>query len=107
MLEFEDYTDEQLWEILGVLTGKEGFALPEAAHDACCGYFRTLRARRGINFGNGREARRLRDAAIEELALRAKDSAEPAELTALDFEAAAKRLLEQEGEEDPKRRIGF
>lgn len=107
VLEFADYTDEQLWGILGTLTEKEDFALPADAHDACCAFFRTLRERRGRNFGNGREARRLRDAAIEELALRVKDCDEPVELTAADFEAAAKRLLEQEEAPEPRRRVGF
>ena len=109
MLEFPDYTDEQLWEILGTLTAKAGFALPADAHDACCAFFHTLRERRGRNFGNGREARRLRDAAIEELALRAMDDeAVNLELTAEDFSAAAKRLLEQEGKDEKETaRIGF
>lgn len=108
VLEFEDYTDEQLWEILAALTKREGFAPPADAHDGCLAFFRTLRERRGGNFGNGREARRLRDAAVEELALRAADGAECIELTAADFEAAAERLLAQEdGGGDDKRRIGF
>ena len=109
VLEFPDYTDEQLWEILGTLTAKEDFALPADAHDACCDFFRTLRARRGRNFGNGREARRLRDAAIAELALRVMDdkTANP-KLTAEDFSAAAKRLLESESKDEKETaRIGF
>ncbi len=107
VLEFEDYTDEQLWDILGSLTAKEGFTLPADAHDACCDFFRTLRERRGRNFGNGREARRLRDAAIEQLALRALEDADAVELTAADFEAAAGSLLEQEDGGEVRRRVGF
>ncbi|MBR0311535.1 MAG: DUF3990 domain-containing protein [Oscillospiraceae bacterium] len=82
---------------------------PADAHDACCAFFHTLRERRGRNFGNGREARHLRDAAIEELALRAMDDeAVNLELTAEDFSAAAKRLLEQEGKDEKETaRIGF
>ena len=108
-LEFPDYTDEQLWEILGALTAKEDFALPADAHDACCDFFRTLRARRGRNFGNGREARRLRDAAVEELALRImEDETAGVELTAADFSAAAKLLLESESKDEKETaRIGF
>lgn len=107
VLEFDDYTDEQLWSILGSLTAKEGFALPSDAHDSCLAFFHSLRKRKGKSFGNGREARRLRDAAIEELALRAMDGAEPVELTAADFDAAARCLLEQESEGEGKLHIGF
>lgn len=107
VLEFEGYTDEQLWSILDTLTAKEGFALPADAHDGCLSFFRALRERRGESFGNGREARRLRDAAVEELALRAMDGAEPIALTAADFDAAARRLLEQEPGDGDMPRIGF
>lgn len=107
VLEFKDYTDGQLWTILGTLTEKEGFSLPEDARDVCLSFFRALRERKSGNFGNGREARRLRDAAIEALALRVMDGAQSMELTAADFDAAAKRLLEQESEEEQARRIGF
>lgn len=109
VLKFSDYNDEQLWEILGTLTAKEGFALPADAHNDCCDFFHTLRERRGRNFGNGREARRLRDAAVEELALRAMDDQTVSvELTAADFTAAAKRLLEQESKDEKETaRIGF
>lgn len=107
VLEFEDYTGEQLWDILGSMTAKEGFTLPADAYDICCDFFRTLREHRGRNFGNGREARRLRDAAIEQLALRAMDDADAVELTAADFEAAAGSLLEQEDGGEVKRRVGF
>ena len=107
VLEFEDYTDDQLWEILGTLAEKDGFTLPADAYDICCGFFHTLRGRRGVNFGNGREARRLRDAAVEELALRAMEDPQARKLTAADFSAAAVRLLAQENGETAGRVIGF
>ena len=107
-LVFEDYSDEQLWEILGALAGKEGYALPEDAKDACLSFFRQLRDCMGENFGNGRESRRLLQSAIEELGLRVLNGAETLELSAADFEAAAAALLEQErSRADEKRVIGF
>ncbi len=107
VLEFPDYTDEELWSILGTLTAEKGLELPVDAHETCCAFFRTLRARRGGNFGNGREARRLRDAAIEELALREESFGKCCSLTVDDLSAAAKYLLAQEKSEEPRRRVGF
>ncbi len=107
VLEFPDYTDEELWSILGTLTAEANHTLPAEAHDVCCEFFRALREKRGKSFGNGREARRLRDAAIEELALRALEGAEDSELTAADFAAAARCLLEQESSDPSRRRVGF
>ena len=103
-LEFSDYTDGQLWTILEGMAAKLGLTLPEAARADCEAFFRELRRRKGRNFGNGREARRLIHAAFEELALRAAD--ESAELSAADLAAAAAQLLEMEAEA-PARTIGF
>ena len=62
-------------------------------------YICQLKERKGKNFGNGREARRLFQTAKEELALRAlTDSTAESELSEEDLRHAADRLLAQEKE---------
>ena len=58
-----------------------------------------LRRRKGKNFGNGREARRLFQTAREELALRTLNTPDAEYvLSAADLRAAAQRLLNQEAD---------
>ena len=88
---------------------KERLTLPENATAICCDFFRDLQARKGKDFGNGREARRLFHAAKEEMALRALD--DPTVDSAIseeDLRNAARRLLEQEAEKTASMHsIGF
>ena len=73
--------------------------LPEEASTICADFFRTLKARKGDDFGNGREARRLFHAAKEEMALRAvTDPTVDSALSDADLRRAVDRLLEQEKE---------
>ena len=72
---FPDYTDDELVEIFCSMAGKADFDVPDE----------TVRAFRGIlalqirdeNFGNGRFARNVFEAAIGRMAWRLKDVAEP------------------------------
>lgn len=97
VLEFPGYEDSQLFEIFRTFADKECLTLPEDAADICSRFFSTLRRRKGDDFGNGREARRLFQAAKEEMALRTINAAEvPSALAAADMTAAARRLLTQE-----------
>lgn len=107
VLDFPGYDGPQLWEILVQFAQKEGYVLPPEAREACLAFFSALRRQKGEDFGNGREARRLYRAAVEELALRVRERPEdPAELTGADLERAAQRLLAQPGKQ-PARTIGF
>ncbi len=107
VLDFPGYDDGQLWEILGTFAQKEDYVLPAGAREACLDFFSALRARKETDFGNGREARRLFRAAVEELALRLRRCpAEKAELSADDLDRAARRLLAQ-APEPSRRAIGF
>ena len=105
--DFESYDDGQLWDILQVLAGQNGYTLPAQAREICLDFFATLHRQKGEQFGNGREARRLFQAAVEEMALRTLRSTTAEEsLTAEDLETAARRLLEQEITTPPSP-IGF
>ena len=109
VLTFEDYTDEQLLLILQKLSCDRGLALPEEARETCFDFFRELRERKGERFGNGREARRLLEGAVEELALRSlKTGSRDAALCAEDIRTASARLLAQEGAKGQRLpRVGF
>lgn len=107
VLDFPGYDDAQLWEILTCFAQKEGYALPPEARESCLAFFSTLRQQKEEDFGNGREARRLYRAAVEELALRVREMPEiGVELLPSDLERAARRLLAQPGKQ-PARVIGF
>ncbi len=110
ILMFEDYTNEELLMILEKLACDKALAVPKEAREDCLAFFRELRDRKGERFGNGREARRLLEGAVEELALRSlKTHGGDAALRAEDFKAASERLLAQE-ENGAKRtlpRVGF
>ena len=107
VLDFGGYDDEQLFEIFCSFAQQEQMAVAEDTKAACVDFFRRLRDRKGPDFGNGREARRLFQAAKEEMALRTLQAPEQAvTLTEEDVLAAARRLLAQEQQEN-KRVIGF
>lgn len=99
VLEFPSYTMEELWKIFVYLAEKEGFKVPEEGERSTQAYFQTLKDIKAENFGNGREARRLLDACIEELALAClNNTAEDMNgFTAEMLENAQKMLLEQSG----------
>lgn len=107
VLEFEGYDDGQLWDIMGVLAQRSGYTLPAQAKGCCMDFFASLRRQKGAQFGNGREARRLFQAGVEELALRTLHSASAdCALLPEDLEAAGRRLLGQEISAPPVS-IGF
>ncbi|RSS44934.1 AAA family ATPase [Streptomyces sp. WAC07061] len=70
-IEFEDYSPDELVGIFERLTGQYGFLLAEPTRAELAAHFR--RARRTETFGNGREARRIFEAALEQQALRLAD----------------------------------
>ena len=109
VLEFPDYDEHTLFDIFRTFAQKESLPLPEHSAELCCSFFSRLRKRKGDTFGNGREARRLFQAAKEEMALRLVNdpSAEPA-MEEEDLIAASRRLLAQEPHSTPATRtIGF
>ena len=107
VLEFPAYDGGQLWEIFQSFARAEGYALPEGAEELCDGFFSRLRQADPESFGNGREARRLFQGAVEELALRTLSApGEGYALSLQDLEHAADRLLVRPGGER-RRTIGF
>ena len=103
---FPDYTAEELWLILKNIAARDHYDIPEDAHDLCIEFFAEQKRRKGKDFGNGREARRLLEHAIEELAVRFAEDATSLTLTAEDFRIAAGELLGP-APASTKRPIGF
>ena len=106
VLDFPAYSDEELWDILETLASREGDILPPEAREDCLDFFRHLRRQKGAQFGNGREARRLFQAAVEEMALRSREGGADT-LLHQDVTRAIRRLLSQPGTQASVRPIGF
>ena len=103
IVKFASYSNEQLWDILACFAEKNCETIPEDARSFCFQLFDELRCRKGEDFGNAREARRLFEFACEELALRSTEAS--AQLCAEDFSKACARMLAQE--KAPAAKIGF
>ncbi|MFF3108104.1 AAA family ATPase [Kitasatospora sp. NPDC057904] len=74
-IEFEDYTPDELVAIVEGLTAQFDFVLADGTREALKAHFQ--QARRTATFGNGREARRVFEAAIQQQALRLADHDDP------------------------------
>ncbi len=107
VVEFPDYTPEDLWDILEYLARDRGQTIPADSRPDGLRFFRELKTRKGKGFGNGREARRLLETAIEEMALRALEDPEVNAISVEDLRLAEERLLRQEKESTTSRPIGF
>lgn len=108
IVEFEDYTEDELLEIAEGMCKGKGYKLEEAAK----GIIRTYISRRskllGDEFGNAREARKLVESAIIARSIRCYEcDTEDKELVLLagDFEYGVKRLRQEKGKKTAQ--IGF
>ncbi len=104
VLNFSSYDDAQLWEIFQGFAREAEYALPEGAEAVCRDFFSELRRKEAERFGNGRDARRLFEGAVEELALRGLNTQEQT-LSLQDLKTAAERILAGCG--GGERAIGF
>ena len=99
VIDFPDYEEDTLFDIFRTFARREELPLTRNAAEICREFFGELRRRKGKNFGNGREARRLFQAAKEELALRTLSTPDAEyTLSSADLRAAVKRLLGQESD---------
>jgi DNA polymerase III delta prime subunit len=115
VFEFPSYGVSEMCDIAAYQAKALGFALPHGSDKALAEYFNELIKLQGDAFGNGREARKLVEAAALELASRLArqrrqaTKADVSRLTVGDVDAAIKNSLARErtfaaGE---RRRIGF
>lgn len=63
-MKFEDYTAEQLLEIIKSMAAKQDYVLSEGARVAALEYYRKVTADKPENFGNARDARNFLEKAI-------------------------------------------
>ena len=97
---------KELCAILAYLARQGGYRLPEGTERIAAPCFAALKKRQGDRFGNGREARRLFQAAVEEMALRSREGGADT-LLHQDVTRAIRRLLSQPGTQASVRPIGF
>jgi SpoVK/Ycf46/Vps4 family AAA+-type ATPase len=95
-IEFADYSPTELVEIVQRTADQYGFRLTGATREALLTHFQG--ARRDERFGNGREARRIFEAALQQQALRlaerdAPSASELAELLPADLDGVVDRGL--------------
>ncbi|GAA4128316.1 AAA family ATPase [Actinomadura keratinilytica] len=95
-IEFPDYSPSELVEIVRRTADRYGFRLADATREALLAHFQNIR--RDQRFGNGREARRIFEAALQQQALRlaeldAPSAQELAELLPADFDGVLDRGL--------------
>ena len=103
IITFEDYSEQELFEIMTVLAKEYGLELDEKCIVPMGKYIDEIRGQKG--FANGREVRKLLEIAMEEYALREPDSYEHFILEK-DVSNAAALLLKQR-EIQTERNIGF
>lgn len=106
VVHFDGYSSQSLWNILVRLAEDRGVEISSQGETLAKDYFELLKERSGESFGNGREARRLLETAMEELALRVVGTTNSNDtlLTAQDLEQAVQRLRPRQ---KPRNKIGF
>lgn len=70
IIEFESYTDNELWEILKLMASDRHCTIDENAKETVFKYIDSLRKSKKDEFGNAREMRKLLQTAQEEMAFR-------------------------------------
>lgn len=106
IINFPDYTQDELLNIFKFITEKNGYSIENGYEDVVLSYFE--RSRNNKNFGNGREARKLFEASVAELSLELfiNKSKEIDTLTISAITNAAISLTKH-NKDEKKLRIGF
>ena len=105
IVEFCDYTIDELLQITEQMCQDRGYTMREEAKEIATVYLENLSREKRENFGNAREARKLVESAIISKSIRCfEDGVSDEVLKKEDFEESCKRLKVSETK---KRRIGF
>ncbi len=102
IINFEDYTGEQLYQIANIQAKSKGYEIEESAKDALVKYFNEVQSINAEEAGNGRLARNLIEEAILKQAERVADTTDTKEMTMLkeeDFDLTVK-VKPKETQED-------
>lgn len=108
IVEFQSYTDEELWEILKLMAANQHYSIDQNSREIVLRYIETLKMSKKEEFGNAREMRKLLQMAQEEMALRLFSDRRKSikeEITSDDIKKAVNILIKR----IPKKRqaIGF
>jgi len=111
VVNFENYTEEELLAIGAGMCTDRGYVMEKEAEDEIGNYLEKRREVLGEKFGNAREMRKLVEAAVMEKSVRCflqrREECDMV-LTKEDFQHAMERLQEETKKEEKKRRvIGF
>ncbi len=93
IINFEDYTGEQLYEIANIQAKSKGYEIEAGAKDALVKYFNEVQSINAEEAGNGRLARNLIESAILKQAERVLNTTDTKEMTMLkeeDFDLTVK-----------------
>lgn len=93
IINFEDYTGEQLYEIANIQAKSKGYEIEAGAKDALVKYFKEVQSINAEEAGNGRLARNLIESAILKQAERVLNTTNTKEMTMLkeeDFDLTVK-----------------
>jgi SpoVK/Ycf46/Vps4 family AAA+-type ATPase len=112
IVRFEDYTEEELVQIAGYMSGKRGYCMEKAAEAQIAEYIRKRKDTLQENFGNAREIRKLVESAIFARSIRVYNKTGKSGKLVLkvsDFEKGAERLMQEEEAKAGKKKapIGF
>ena len=86
IINFEDYTGEQLYQIACIQAKSKGYEIAEDAKDTLITYFNQVQATKAEEAGNGRLARNMIEDAILKQAERVIDTTDTKEMTILKLE---------------------
>lgn len=103
VLHFNDYSDEELWDILNYMCRKEHYELCDGIEPILVEYVHSMQKCGGV-FGNARDVRKLFNSAIDNLALD-KNAESLDKLKAEHFQQAVNELLPSD--KNTKLTIGF
>lgn len=101
IINFEDYTGEQLYEIANIQAKSKGYEIEAGAKDALVKYFNEVQSINAEEAGNGRLARNLIESAILKQAERVLNTTNTKEMTMLkeeDFDLTIKVKSKEENE---------
>ena len=102
IINFEDYTGEQLYEIANIQAKSKGYEIEVGAKDALVKYFNEVQSINAEEAGNGRLARNLIESAILKQAERVLNTTDTKEMTMLkeeDFDLTIKVKAKEENED--------
>jgi adenylate kinase family enzyme len=98
VVDFEDYSDEELVRIAGTMFKEQGYTLGDRTESAVKDYIKEQKNANPDNFGNARSIRTLVDAAIVEISFRHIEEIEKKEEKAVDAQTANKAMSHKKGD---------